>query len=606
MPIEIHEILEKELVTAVFQPIVSLATAEIIGYESFTRGPSNSPFHPFPNLFNEAKKHNLQFRLESLGHRNCLRGFSRLNLPGKIFLNFTPECLIQSDFSDSNLEGYIKEFDFVPDQVIIELTESHPGCEKNIFLEAVNHYHSRNFNIAMDDLGEGFSTLRLWLDLRPEFVKIDKFFIHNIAIDELKREFIQSMVQIAKKAGTKIIAEGIENQADLLTTQKLGIDYGQGYLLGLPSEIPVEMISEDIAAVILNDKTVGHSELNGKFPPGFQQSLVACDLVKKMDFVPPDMISEEVYQIFMHKLDLHSLPIIDKDNIPVGIINRQSMIDRFARPYRRELYGKKPCVLLLDPQPLIVEGKTTVQELSKLVVNAGRRILIDGFIVTENGRYVGMGEGSDLLQKITEMQIAAARYANPLTQLPGNVPIQQEVTKLFRQQVRFACVYIDLDHFKPFNDHYGFEQGDHVIILMGNVLSAIINPDLDFLGHIGGDDFICLFQSEDWEIKCRQALKEFDKEAAKLFLPEDIRNKGYFTEDRQGNMVRHPLLSVSMGAIEVGPGCFSSYHELAEASAGTKKMAKKIQGSSLYIDQRRYGNEINQNACPALVSTVGV
>lgn len=602
MSITINEILEKELVTAVFQPIVSLDTAEILGYESFTRGPSNSPFHPFPNLFNEAKKHHLQFRLESLSHQTCLKSFSRLKLPGKIFLNFTPESLIQSDFSDSNLEKSIKEFDFVPHQVIIELTESHPGCEKDIFLNAVEHYHSRNFNIAMDDLGEGFSTLRLWLDLRPEFVKIDKFFIHNIAIDELKREFIQSMVQIAKKAGTKIIAEGIENQADLLTTQKLGIDYGQGYLLGLPAAIPVEMISEDIASIIINDKSDRPDFTNDKLPPGFQQSLVACNLVRQMNFAPPDMTSEEVYNIFLNKLDLYSLPIVDKDNIPIGIITRQSMIDKFARPYRRELYGKKPCALLLDPHPLIVEGKTTVQELSKLVVNAGRRILFDGFIITDNGRYLGMGEGSDLLQKITEMQIAAARYANPLTQLPGNVPIQQEVIKLIRQRSKFVCVYIDLDHFKPFNDHYGFEQGDNVIILLGNILSAIINPDHDFLGHIGGDDFICLFQSADWETKCRQALKEFDKKALMFFSPEDIANKGYFTEDRQGNMVHHSLLSVSMGAIKAVPGYFSSYHELAEASTGTKKIAKKIHGSSLYIDQRKYSADLEQNAlCPSCI-----
>jgi diguanylate cyclase (GGDEF)-like protein len=100
------------------------------------------------------------------------------------------------------------------------------------------------------------------------------------------------------------------------------------------------------------------------------------------------------------------------------------------------------------------------------------------------------------MREITQMQIHAARYANPLTQLPGNVPINEHIDRLLESGTRFWVCYFDLDHFKPFNDVYGYRRGDDVIQLTGNILTSNCDPDRDFVGHIGGDDFMVLFQSE--------------------------------------------------------------------------------------------------------------
>jgi diguanylate cyclase (GGDEF)-like protein len=272
--------------------------------------------------------------------------------------------------------------------------------------------------------------------------------------------------------------------------------------------------------------------------------------------------------------------------LPIGLINRYSMVERFARLYGRELYGKKSCAFFMDPSPIITEQDTSLQELSNLLVHAETHHLSNGFIITDRGQYVGLGTGHDLLREITQMQMDAARHANPLTQLPGNVPINDHIEYLLQSGVEFCICYCDLDNFKPFNDVYGYRRGDDMIQLTGRVLQEACDPELDFIGHIGGDDFLIMFQSEDWEKRCRTLLDNFAVESAACYYDEDRLRGGYHSEDRQGNRVLHPLVGVSLGAVKIEPSQYSSPHQIASAATRAKKQAKKITGNSLFIERR--------------------
>jgi len=164
----------------------------------------------------------------------------------------------------------------------------------------------------------------------------------------------------------------------------------------------------------------------------------------------------------------------------------------------------------MDNQPLMVEQSLSLQELSRMVAEGERRHLADGFIITEAGQYLGVGSSQDLIREITELQLQSARYANPLTLLPGNVPINEHIERLLQGGSSFVVCYCDLDNFKPFNDRYGYRKGDDMIQLVAGILREISDPERDFVGHIGGDDFVALFQSEDWEWRCQQTLQRFD------------------------------------------------------------------------------------------------
>src|SRR5690606_29313798 len=145
--------------------------------------------------------------------------------------------------------------------------------------------------------------------------------------------------------------------------------------------------------------------------------------------------------------------------------------------------------------PLIVDHQISLQKLGHLITESRPQHLSDGFIITERGRYIGVGTGFDLIREITQMQIHAARYANPLTQLPGNVPINEHIEALVDSEATFSVCYVDLDHFKPFNDLYSYRKGDEAIQITAGLLRAHTDPGCDFVGHIGGDDFIVVSEA---------------------------------------------------------------------------------------------------------------
>ncbi len=578
----LNEILEKKQLSNLFQPIIRMQGAEIVGYEGLIRGPSDSPLHSPINLFKVARENDLTIPIELLCRRITLERFKELGLPGKLFLNVSPERLLQPQIKKGETLNYINEFDIDPSRIIIELTENEPTYDYELLRQAVAHYRDMGFQIAIDDLGAGFSSLRLWSELRPEYVKIDMHFIHDINIDPVKLQFVKSIQEIAEKSGTLVIAEGIETQSELLLIRDLGVVYGQGYHISRPAAVPLTALSIEVTrALAMNGVSLFPMENGNR-----QNNWTAIKLLQIVPMIAPELITNHVYEIFKKDPSLEIIPVVDK-GIPVGVITRAKMLDMFSRLYTRELYGHKPCSEIMDTRPIITDKNTKLQVLSQIIVEADRHHLLNGFIITDQGQYLGMGTGHDLMREITKMQLNAARYANPLTFLPGNVPIDEHIERLLKAVAPFTICYVDLDHFKPFNDVYSYHKGDEVIQLTSRLLVSNVDQERDFVGHIGGDDFIILFQSEDWEARCHTILDNFST-AIPDFYPKDILEKGgYLSEDRKGNPVFHPLICLSLGIVKIEPGQFSSHHQIATAASLAKKQAKKIPGNSIFIERRQ-------------------
>jgi len=303
--------------------------------------------------------------------------------------------------------------------------------------------------------------------------------------------------------------------------------------------------------------------------------------------VAPHCTAEEVYSLFEKNSSLRAIAVV-ANGAPLGLIARYEMVDNMSRPFRHELFGRKPCTRFMDPQPLVLDIKLPLAEISELVVNADPRHLISGFLITERGRYVGMGSVQDLVREITKMQMAAAKYSNPLTQLPGNVPINQHIDNLLAKNESCYICYCDLDHFKPFNDVYGYATGDEVIKLTSHILSDVCDPVRDFIGHIGGDDFVLVLRGRDCRTRCHRALERFGREILTYFSNEDIERGGYFTENRKGQMEFQEIITLSIGAFHADPQVFKNHLQVSIIAAEVKKKAKAISGNSFYINQRDY------------------
>lgn len=182
------------------------------------------------------------------------------------------------------------------------------------------------------------------------------------------------------------------------------------------------------------------------------------------------------------------------------------------------------------------------------------------------------------------------RRVSPLTSLPGNVQIQAEMKKRLMKKEYFVMLYLDLDNFKAYNDVYGFVQGDEIIKFTARTIINNVHAkdeDNNFVGHIGGDDFIAIVEDQDYERICQNIIVEFDKGIRKYFTEDDI-HKGYLeVPNRKGIIEEFPLTSISIGAVEISPGRFHNTLEIGEAGAQVKHLSKTIPGSTYVIDKRK-------------------
>ena len=228
------EVLEQRAISVVFQPILALADREVVGHEALVRGPAGTWLESPAALFAAAREAGCYERLAILCIQETLRAFSAHGSRGLLFLNMSPRLVQRPGFEPARARRFLEELELCPASVVIELTEDFPAISMRHLRESLLLYRSMGFRVALDDLGEGFSTLRLWSELRPEYVKADKHFVHGIARDPVKRQFLRSMQHIARRSGSQVIAEGVEVAEDLRAVRRLGVALAQGWFIGRP------------------------------------------------------------------------------------------------------------------------------------------------------------------------------------------------------------------------------------------------------------------------------------------------------------------------------------------------------------------------------------
>ncbi len=198
------------------------------------------------------------------------------------------------------------------------------------------------------------------------------------------------------------------------------------------------------------------------------------------------------------------------------------------------------------------------------------------------------------LRRVREM-----RSVNPLTQLPGNVQVQEEVAKRAAGSVPFALMYIDLDNFKAFNDHYGFLRGDEVIKLLASCVDeAVKSTGEGFIGHVGGDDFVALVDPARGEATAQAVIRLWDERARKLYDPGDL-SRGYIeVADRRSQMHRYPIMTVSVGIASSAVKPIATHWEASEIATEMKQFAKRDNSSSYALDRRSRTPEAAPEAPP--------
>jgi len=287
-------------------------------------------------------------------------------------------------------------------------------------------------------------------------------------------------------------------------------------------------------------------------------------------------LAEENYEIIEAQDGEEALKII-----------RAKPLDLILLDYKMpKMDGRQLCNLvkkdlLLQYLPIImVTGKGEVSDK------------IDGLDAGADDYVVKPFEPKELLARIRMVLRRTKRdlEANPLTRLPGNVTILNELSKCIEKKSPYAVCYVDLDKFKAYNDKYGFEHGDDVIRETARILLGAAkecgNAD-DFVGHIGGDDFVVITSPEAADKICEKIIRDFDKISPSFYNQED-RDNGYIVGyDRQSQIHKIQLLSVSIGDVTNLAREITHVAEIGEIGAELKKVAKSMEKSNYVKDKRR-------------------
>ncbi|NCD25753.1 MAG: GGDEF domain-containing protein [Deltaproteobacteria bacterium] len=573
---EFRDILAHDRLTVLFQPIHDFKTGAIMAWEALTRGPRGSAFHSPVALFDFAEKTEQLFLLEQACRTKAMRTVGKLGPGQRLFLNIHPRTVVDPGFAPGKTLELLEQFDLVPENIVLEITERHSIKNFTAFHKTLDHYRSQGFRIAVDDAGTGYSGLSTIAALRPDFIKVDMGLVRDVDKDPIRRALMETMVALAERIGSEIIAEGIETRGEASALIDIGVHHGQGYFLNRP-RFPKTESGLDL------------KELAPVRPDSWQR--LACSipigrLAQPAITVSPRMPVHSVQHIFATNPNLPAV-VVAEDGRPMGLVMGYNLDRHLATLYGRALYAGKPISVLMDSQPMIVDEREPVEVVAK---NANTRETLkayDEVVVTRNGSVLGAVSVQSMLSTLAQVQVEMAKGTNPLTGIPGNVALEKELEQRLRRGQPFCMLYADLDYFKVFNDVYGFKDGDQVILLLGRILTWALTRhghSGDFLAHIGGDDFVAIVAPDKTERICRAVVRCFKRLIPRHYSDQDSARGWIEGKGRDGAKQRFPLVSVSIGIVECHAPC--SLHTLGERAAQIKSYAKSLPGN-VYVRDRR-------------------
>ncbi|MBL0386566.1 GGDEF domain-containing protein [Tumebacillus sp. ITR2] len=561
---EFRDLLMNRQIEAHFQPIISFDSGEPLGWEALARGPKGSRFERPDTLFSFAEEAGELFALEKVCRERAIERAQELPRGAKLFLNINPRTLDDPRFTKGETKRLLDLYGLSPSNIVFEITERHSIQDYSAFRKTLEHYRQQGYLIAVDDAGAGYSSLQSIVELCPDFIKMDMSLVRDVHNDPVKQALLEAFVTLAGKIRCKIIAEGIEKEEEVKTLLALGIDFGQGFLLGRPHAIIASSVPQGVLGQI-ERKRVERVLLSSG-------SMLQIGTIATPTYVMPSTATvKDVHELLENRRQLTSVVVAELGR-PLGLITRDHLYAMLGSQYGVPLYYKRSVRQVMDTHPLMVEQHVMIDEVSSLATGRNNLKRYDDIIVTDEGEYRGVVSVQTLLDVMSKVKIEIAKYANPLTGLPGNLRIEEELRTRVRRGEAFSVLYVDLDHFKRFNDRCGFEHGDQMILFLSQLLRRQLSRyggESDFLGHIGGDDFVVFTSLERCDLLGEETVKLFGR-AVRLRLRQLLP-----PEQMVG-------LSLSIAAVDVAEDCGMDPTGVAELAAEMKRVAK-VEVGDVYV-----------------------
>jgi EAL domain-containing protein (putative c-di-GMP-specific phosphodiesterase class I)/GGDEF domain-containing protein len=485
-PEQIRTLITERRVAVHFQPIVDLHDGVVVAYEALTRPPADSGIRDVAALFHAAEQCGLIWELEKLTRGTALRAAADWPRGTRLFLNSTPTVFTDPRFLPSLLEDLRAAPDLSPQCLVLEVTEQPEDQGADALGEQVRRLVAAGFQVALDDAGAGASGLNRIMNMRPQWVKLDREFMRGIDGDMLRQNLVRFFVHFARPSGVQVLAEGIESATELQTVMSLGVRFAQGYYLGRPGTL-----QQTTDPAFLSDLRSRWAAVESSLPDEMTDPTLFA-LGRPVATCPHDAPPSHALAELARTPDAAGLAVT-KEGRPAGWCSRRQLDRNQGRDVG---IGS-----LMSTNIAVFAGETTLQEALGSILRDETERLADPIIVTNAGKPVAIVRLRDVLRiAATEGRLIASGRAG-VTGLPDRSKADQHIIEQLRlwkdagpdtSRLHADAAFIDVRSFGEFTLRFGRARTDQLVRDLAEMVSAVVlsaEPEA-FLAHLGDDRFL--------------------------------------------------------------------------------------------------------------------
>ncbi|BAY18459.1 diguanylate cyclase/phosphodiesterase with GAF sensor [Anabaenopsis circularis NIES-21] len=604
--------LAKERFTTHFQPIVSIQnTSEIYGYESLLRGldEEGNLLSPGP-ILELATEAGLLPQLDRLARLSTIAQFSRYQVNGKIFVNFTPTALYDPASCLRSTVEAIDQAGIAHDQVVFEVVESDSPQDLAHLQAVLQYYRDRGFLVALDDLGSGYSGLNLLHQLRPDFIKLDIELIRDVHQDLYKASITEKIIEIAHKLNIHTVAEGIEFIEELNWLREKGATFAQGYLIAQPHPVPVthtphfEAIALTLASATEQpiQQQVQHQSESERIVAAvtqrIRQSLELDEILQTTADEVRQLFAVDRVVIYQFEPDWSGLVAVE--SLAPGCISILgfNVMDTCFQSTRADYYqqGNTRAIENIETaglSPCHIELLQSLQIRANLVVPILQQERLWGLLIAHQcsstrkwyqsevnlfnqlaGQAAIAIHQSELYHQLQQANQELQRLAasDGLTQVANrrcfDDTLNTEWQRLAREQACLSLILCDVDCFKLYNDTYGHLAGDDVLRQVAQAISMTVKRPADLVARYGGEEFAIILPNTDIE--------------GAIAVATEIQNNIRALQLQQPNSQVNQIITLSLGVATIIPDSQSSPATLI-AAADQGLYQAKAQGRNCIV-----------------------
>jgi diguanylate cyclase (GGDEF)-like protein len=536
-------------------------------------------FYSIFNFFEEAYTNGVLYDISISLLQKALQAFSQSTFKqSKLFYNLDYRIVFMPNFSVPQIIDIVKQYNIDPKSIYFELSEKSTIQDIHAIQNATEYFLQGKINTVIDNFGTGLTGLQLLMYPKAPYIKFDRLFLNNIDKEPQKIILLKSLVTIAHLKNIKVIASCVENTEEYYVCKDVGIDLIQGFFIQKPKN-NVKLIENQynkIKELYKSDKREGLSNVIDK---------------SKIEKIAPLSITatlDEIFSYLKNNNENNFVPIVDSTQQLVGVIYEKDI-----KKFSYSQFGMS----LAKNANMDLKIKSMIKEVISAQITWSIDKILDiynssplnksGIFITKNNKYYGYLNLNNLLELSYKRNLQIAQDQNPLTKLPGNTLIEENIIQSLQEKSndRKHLIYFDFNDFKPFNDYYGFRQGDRAILMFSEILKKNCNKENIFIGHIGGDDFFMKISKYDYEEVYKlveNIQKQFELEVSSLYNSKE-RDQGYIkTKDRFGELRKFSLLGVATAIIEINHNITKeAFDAILHIAKKTAKESKNPIGISL-------------------------